>query len=233
MTNSLKTGFTQFRSQYYEGDDALMPQLVNNGQQPEYFIISCSDSRSDPATVFAAPPGRIFGFKAIGAIIRDYEEGTALSAALTYAIDFLHIKKVIVLGHTNCGAIAALVNGINDPEIASFVGVAKKGYERSEEKLRITQFFGTAADACILAETEKQTALLSAEHVRTYPAVARALARNDLSISTWLFDMKQGDLLEYNEDSQSFESIFEQPAWAACVIDAKMPSHDHHTHDTP
>jgi carbonic anhydrase len=233
MTKSLIDGFHKFYANYYEGNDALMPQLATNGQQPEYFIISCSDSRSDPATIFSAPPGRIFGFKAIGAIIRDYEEGTALSAALTYAIDYLHIKKVIVLGHTNCGAIGALVNGIFDPEIASFVNVAKEGHERAKQKLAISVFFGNAADPCILAETEKQTALLSAEHVRTYPAVARALGRNDLSISTWIFDMHKGDLLQFNEDSQQFETVIEHPAWAAHAIDATIQAHDHHTHDNP
>ena len=90
----LLLGFRKFRKDTYEGLGALMPRLVQQGQKPDYFIISCIDSRSNPGTIFRAPPGTFFAHKAMGAIVRPYKQGTALSAALQFAIKYNQVEKI-------------------------------------------------------------------------------------------------------------------------------------------
>jgi carbonic anhydrase len=199
MTQDLISGVQSFKYYHYSHDSGLMTNLIEDGQDPKYFIISCIDSRCNPGTIFRAPPGIFFAHKAMGAIIRPYHKGTALAAALQFAINYNNIEAVIVLGHTQCGAIKALVENLNDPEISSFINVAKHGLEK--------------AQACcnnydeILEMTEREVILESTENLKSYPSVNKALEENRIKVKSWQFNMKTGDLLEHDETTNEFKII--------------------------
>lgn len=197
MTDELIKGFEDFKRYQYEGDNALMPSLVENGQSPKYFIISCIDSRSNPGTIFRARPGTFFAHKAMGAIVRPYKKGTALAAALQFALNYNKVDTIVVLGHTQCGAMQALVNDIEDEEISEFIKVAQHALQRAKTK----------CDCCgedVQAQTEKEALLESVANLKHYPSVEKALSEGRVIIKPWLFDMKAGDLQEFNEDKGEF-----------------------------
>ncbi|OIN86341.1 MAG: hypothetical protein AUJ12_06195 [Alphaproteobacteria bacterium CG1_02_46_17] len=204
MTEKLLSGFRKFRSEHYDGHNAIMPRLVQDGQDPDYFVISCIDSRSNPGTIFCAEPGAFLAHKAMGAIVRPYHKGTALAAALQFALIHNKVKDVIVLGHTGCGAIESLVNKINDDEIRSFIDVAQQGLQHAQER---------CANACthdeLLRYTEEEIVLQSVANLKTYPSVTQALSENRVNIRPWLFDMEHGDLMEYSYDQKKFISLME------------------------
>lgn len=202
MPEQLLKGFKEFRDKQYDTADGLMQALLENGQDPKYFLISCIDSRANPGTIFSPAPGTFFAHKAMGAIVRPYKKGTALSAALQFSIHHMNVHTIIVLGHTDCGAIKALVDKIEDEEIAEFVQVAQEGLECAHECVG-----HNAPKDDLLREAEKQIVLQSVENLKTYPAVAKALADGDVVIKPWLFDMSAGDILEYNAESNDFISL--------------------------
>lgn len=199
MTIDLIKGLKEFKREEYEGSDGLMPILAEEGQDPRYFIISCIDSRCNPGTIFKAKPGTFFAHKAMGAIVRPYQKGTALAAALHFAIEYNNVKKIIVLGHTQCGAVKALVDDIDDEEISSFIEVAKHGHDK--------------AKACchshdeIIEKTEQEVVLESAENLKTYPSVKKALNEGRIEVKAWQFNIKTGDLLEHNDGEDGFHII--------------------------
>lgn len=197
MANSLIKGFKLFRKDNYEGD-ALMKRLVKDGQSPDYFIISCIDSRSNPGTIFRPEPGTFFAHKAMGAIVRPYKKGTALAAALQFALVHNKVKEIIVLGHTGCGAIKAMVENIDDEEISSFINVAREGVEKAKASC------GCGTHDELLRHTEEEIVLLSTENLKSYPSVASALEEGRIVIRPWLFDMESGELLQYNPDFKQF-----------------------------
>lgn len=202
MPQRLVKGFKTFRESSYEGDQALMPRLVAEGQNPDLFIISCIDSRSNPGTVFNAAPGTFFSHKAMGAIVRPYKQGTALSAALQFALNYNHISHIVILGHTGCGAIKALIEDIDDEEISGFVNVAQEGIENARHCC------ATNNDSKDLSRhAEEQIVLLSLKNLQTYPSVKSALDENRVKILGWLFDMENGTLHEYNPDTGLFEQL--------------------------
>lgn len=207
MTDKLIAGFQKFRKEEYEGRDALMPRLVEEGQSPEYFAISCIDSRANPATIFQAAPGTFFAFKAMGAIVRPYKKGTALSAALQFALTHMKVGKLIVLGHTQCGAVKALADNTKDKEIASFIDVCHKCYHRAQDICGLD-----ARQEELLRTTEEQIVLNSLENLKGYPSVALALKEKRLEMKGWVFDMKQGQLLEYDPGIRHFTPISNHPA---------------------
>ncbi len=202
MTQNLIEGFSEFFESEYKGQGASMPDLVANGQNPDYFIISCIDSRSNPATIFRSPPGTFFGFKAMGAIVRPYKKGTALAAALQFALTIMKVPNLIVVGHTQCGAVKALVDNTEDEEIASFMEVAQCCLHQAEEIVS-----EQSGEESLLRATEEQIVLASVENLKTYPSVSKALEENRLNLRGWLFDMKDGQLLEHDTKENSFLSI--------------------------
>lgn len=204
MTDTLLKGFESFRQDAYQGPDALMPQLVAQGQHPEYFIISCIDSRSNPGTIFKPAPGIFLAHKAMGAIVRPYKKGTALAAALQFALIHSDVQNIIILGHTGCSAVEALVNNVEDEEISSFMEIAQEGLKRAKERCGT---HGSAPE--LLRHAEEQILLQSTENLKSYPSVQKKLAENRLSIKSWLFDMEAGALLEYDKEKTSFLNLLQ------------------------
>lgn len=202
MTHKLIEGFKSFRAAHYGGENALMPQLVQNGQTPDFFIISCIDSRGNPGTIFNAVPGLFFAHKAMGAIVRPYKKGTALAAALQFALKYNKVKDIIILGHTGCGAIKALVEKLPDDEIASFIDVAQNGVQRAKRLCG-----ETCSHEQLLRHAEEQIVLQSSENLRSYPSVAAALVEGRLTIHSWIFEMESADILAWNEEINKFESV--------------------------
>ncbi len=198
MTDALLEGFKK----YCEEHGGLMRHLAQEGQHPDYFIISCIDSRSNPGTIFQPRPGTFMAHKAMGAIVRPYKKGTALAAALQFALHHNHVKKIVLLGHTGCGAIKALVDKIDDEEVLSFVEVAQEALTRARK---------LCGDTCsyeqLLRMTEEQIVLQSTQNLKTYPSVQKALKEGNLEISPWLFDMDTGMLLGFSEKTRNFEPI--------------------------
>jgi carbonic anhydrase len=201
MVHSLLKGFDSFRKDNYEGN-TLMKRLVKEGQSPDYFIISCIDSRAVPGTIFRAEPGTFFAHKSMGTIVRPYTKGSSLAAALQFALIHNKVKEIIVLGHTGCGAVKALINNIDDDEISSFINVAQKGLERARSRCGSTCTHGE-----LLGSAEEEIVLLSVENLKSYPSVAAALAEGRVNIRPWIFNMELGELFHYDDDSKKFVSL--------------------------
>jgi carbonic anhydrase len=198
MTRQLIEGFKLFRKKEYESKSASMPALIRDGQHPKYFIISCIDSRANPGFIFNPAPGTFFAHKAMGAIVRPYKQGTALAAALQFALEYNKVETIIVLGHTNCGAVKALVENIEDKEISGFVEVACSGLEKAKAQTESDD------ETCIYRATEEQIVLLSAKNLLSYPSVAKAVQEHRVVIKPWLFDLHEGALLEHSPTENLF-----------------------------
>lgn len=199
MTEKLIKGLSDFKRFQYQEANGLMPRLAEEGQSPQYFIISCIDSRSNPGTIFRAQPGTFFAHKAMGAIVRPYAKGTALAAALQFALNYNNVDTIIVLGHTQCGAVKALAEKLDDEEISSFINVAKHALEKSQKCCNTHDE--------ILARTEQEVVLESVENLESYPSVKQALEEGRVKLKAWIFDIQTGDLLEHNKARGSFEII--------------------------
>jgi carbonic anhydrase len=80
-----------------------------SAQYPIASILSCSDSRVGPEFVFDQGPGSLFVVRLAGNILED--EGLA---SLEYAAQFLGSPLILVLGHSNCGAVASAIKVLKD-----------------------------------------------------------------------------------------------------------------------
>ena len=88
---------------------ALRKFTYEHGQHPHAIIVTCSDSRVIPETIFSAGLGELFVIRVAGNVIDDHQLGS-----IEYAAGHLGSPVVVVLGHTHCGAVDAAIN--SDPE---------------------------------------------------------------------------------------------------------------------
>jgi carbonic anhydrase len=79
---------------------------VASGQQPFGIILTCADSRVSPEFIFDQGLGDLFVVRVAGNIIND-----AILGSIEYAAAYLHTPLLVVLGHSNCGAVSATVAG--------------------------------------------------------------------------------------------------------------------------
>lgn len=82
---------------------------LENGQSPFAVVVSCSDSRVIPESIFSAGIGDLFVIRVAGNVIDDHQLGS-----IEYAAEHLGIRLIVVLGHDHCGAVDAAIN--HDPE---------------------------------------------------------------------------------------------------------------------
>ncbi|MBT2570791.1 carbonic anhydrase [Planococcus sp. ISL-110] len=93
---------------------------LQKGQTPEYFLLSCSDSRVSPSIIMQMPLGHMFVHRNIANQV--VAEDESFSASLFYAIKHLNVKKLVVKGHTGCGGVKAAWEGNEDPELQKWLG---------------------------------------------------------------------------------------------------------------
>ena len=80
-----------------------------NGQHPYAIIITCSDSRVIPESVFNAGIGELFVIRVAGNVMDDHQLGS-----VEYAASHLGVKLIVVMGHNHCGAVDAAIH--HDPD---------------------------------------------------------------------------------------------------------------------
>ncbi|MHB1221379.1 MAG: carbonic anhydrase [Gammaproteobacteria bacterium] len=189
-------GYRSFRRKYALGDNAIMQHLSSNGQQPEAMVLSCCDSRVDPALILQCDPGDLFVVRNIANIIPPYEKDEAhhgTSAALEFGVCFLKVKHLILLGHSQCGGIQMLLNehrGIPNDFISNWVSIVKAPHEN-----------------CDTDDYAKMALHHSLENCLTFPWIREALENNDLHIHLWFFDVKKGQVFNYSKDAGEYQPL--------------------------
>jgi len=184
----LIAGYREFRAQRWPDERKLYEALAAN-QRPKAFIISCCDSRVDPATIFNAKPGELFVARNVANLVPPYEEvgkyhGT--SAAIEFAVTALKVESLLVLGHANCGGVAAAI-ARSEAAAGSFLS----------EWIRLLD---PALERCAEGDPERAVAVeresikVSLERLRTFPFVASALKAGTLQLYGARFGIAEGRL---------------------------------------
>ena len=112
--DDLIPGYRRFRTGTWRSEKSRFEELSRVGQNPRALVIACSDSRTDPQMVFNAVPGELFVIRNIAALVPPYRQDGAphsVSSALEFAVRVLRVHEIVVMGHTMCGGVQALLNG--------------------------------------------------------------------------------------------------------------------------
>ncbi len=127
----LKAGnehFVHHKNAFPHLDKARMLEEVS-GQLPIATVVSCSDSRVPVELIFDRGIGDLFVIRTAGNSLDD----DMTMGSLEYAVEHLHTKLIIIVGHEKCGGITAAISNKNEgkapKEISSLIETLKKGVE--------------------------------------------------------------------------------------------------------
>jgi carbonic anhydrase len=198
-------GFRRFRGTFDEQHRARFERLAAR-QRPRYAVVACCDSRIDTALIFDAVPGEIFLIRNIANLIPPYRPDArqhSTSAAIEYAVRFLKVSQLVVLGHAGCGGIHALL----DPpaQATDFVANWLEIAAPSRERVLGRGAGLTPADRQRACELEALKDSLA--NVLAFPWVAERVADDSLHVDALYVDLEQGVLLLYNRRKDVFEPV--------------------------
>jgi carbonic anhydrase len=106
-------GAHKFQSNEFRSYSGLFRRLAREGQNPHTLFITCADSRVLARLITGSKPGDLFVVKTVGNIVPPVSVAgrNSTAAAVEFAIESLGVSDVVICGHTQCGAMAALVDG--------------------------------------------------------------------------------------------------------------------------
>ena len=197
-------GYREFRSRRWPEERANFAELAK-GQRPEFLVIACSDSRADPATIFSARPGELFVIRNIAATVPPYEpeetthHGT--SAAIAFAVLKLPLRGILVMGHAQCGGIAAALDdriAENIPFLSSWIDLLEPARQRTAH---------VHDRAARHIEMERDAVRLSLERLMTFPFVAERVGSGALSLYGARFGIAEGQLEVLDPQSGTFNPV--------------------------
>jgi len=182
-------------------------QALRESQQPEIMVIACSDSRVDPAQIFDVDPGEIFVVRNVAAMVPPFETAPGhhgVSAALEFAVQFLKVKEIVVMGHGMCGGCkAALTKEMHGTEpgeggfIADWIGLL------DEVRDPIVERHGTEGREAERA-MEQAGVRVSLKNLRTFPCIRRKERDGTLRLRGAFFAISDGLLHVLDEASNTF-----------------------------
>ena len=200
ILEKLIAGNKKFQEQYYQVSSSIYQDL-KRGQSPEVMVIACSDSRVDPAIIMGADPGDLFVVRNVANVVPPYQDdggyhGT--SAALEFAVNGLKVKHIIILGHTQCGGITALVEShdslLNSLDkkgnfISKWMDIVEPACELTHQESKVDSSLDQKVELCSL-----HALLLSLKNLRSFPFVAEQIKAGQLSLHAWYFDLADGGI---------------------------------------
>lgn len=197
-------GYREFHHDYSGPEyDQYRAQAVH-GQSPKVMVISCSDSRVSPSIVMRAQLGDIFLVSNVANIVPPYRPGKgthhSTSSALEFAVGTLGVEDIVVMGHSGCGGIRALLDGAPvalDGEysfIRQWVEIIKDAGKKVAGMPESARY-----EAC-----EQEALKISLKNLATFPWIAEKLANSTLSTHAWHFDIPSGAIHAYDGDKDEF-----------------------------
>lgn len=197
-------GVIKFQNSVYPEKKELFEKL-SKGQSPEALFITCSDSRIETAMITQTDPGELFICRNAGNIVPPHTTHTGgMTASIEFAVAALNVPHIVICGHTECGAMKGAMN----PEGLDALPHVKEWLSYSRAAVSVVEHMGKdLSDEEKMKMLLEQNVVLQLQHLRTHPAVAARLAKGDLQLHGWVYDIKTGGVSAYDEDSKSFVPV--------------------------
>jgi carbonic anhydrase len=207
--NQLIEGYRRFREQDWAQERDRWSELAE-GQSPKVMILSCADSRVEPAQIFDARPGEMFVVRNIAALAPPYETTSGyhgVSAALEFAVTQLEVSEILVMGHGMCGGCSASLTGKFDdarPGQGQFISDWVHMLDRARDRVRARH---TDLDRAAFLDMEQEAVKVSLANLRTFPWIAAREKAGQLKLHGAHFSISEGRLYVLDEAEGDFRPV--------------------------
>jgi carbonic anhydrase len=178
------------------------------GQSPIAAVISCADSRVDMQLVTQSEPGELFCFRNAGNIIPPFGAVLgAASATIEYAMEALEIPHIIVCGHSDCGAMKGLLKR----DLAERMPTVAGWLRFADVPRQMVLHDPNIAEAEQLDALVRENVLAQLAHLKTHPAVAVRLARGEVQLHGWVYDIETAEIRAFDSACGAFLPLEAEP----------------------
>ena len=202
---SVFDGIKRFQREVFPAHQARFKNLATR-QCPRMLLITCADSRIDPNLLTQSLPGDLFHVRNAGNIVPPHPKRGGEAATIEYAVRVLGIRNVLVCGHTDCGAMKALLQTGALEELPAI----QEWIETAAPALTALERHGLAADdQKALRVVTEENVLVQMEHLRTHPAISGKGDMPEVRLYGALYEIDSGNFLIHDPDRHSFVPINE------------------------
>jgi carbonic anhydrase len=195
-------GYRVYREKRWPELRALHRSLALRGQAPQTLVIACADSRVDPATIFNADPGELFVVRNVANLAPPFEEAPGfhgVSAAIEFAVTQLKVETIVVMGHAQCGGVAAALDDhTRDPH--SFLDAWISLLDTAKE--RVLHLDGDRHSAL-----EYESIRVTLENLATFPFIQKAMRERGLKLVGMRYGVADGSLELLNAETGDFNPV--------------------------
>lgn len=206
---SLIESYKLFYSTYFQGDDDTYSAL-RFSQSPKRLIISCSDSRVDPAILFSSSPGEIFSIRNVAGIvppcIEDDHQHHGTTSGIEFAVKVLKIREIVIMGHSCCAGVREILHETSNVEkddtlnltfVKHWVNIIKSAAIKTHKHYEHDH----SSDVQDKKETmcSKEGVIVSIENLLSFSWIDDLIRENKLEIIGMFFDMSTGKLSQYDK----------------------------------
>jgi carbonic anhydrase len=151
------------------------------GQHPGVMVLGCADSRVSPELVFDRGIGELFVVRSAGNIAEPVAVGS-----LEYAVEHLHAKVLVVMGHENCGAVKAALSEekMPTPNLEALVGHIAPGVKGLKAWAEGDDLVHMAVEANVRRQAD--------ELLKRSPVLRQAVAKGEIVILKAVYDLESG-----------------------------------------
>ena len=209
ILQQLKDGVRRFQAEVYPQQAEMFEQAAIEKQTPHTLFITCADSRIDPVAITSSTTGEIFVARNIGNMVPAYGEMLGgVSAVIEFAVTSLGVRHAVICGHTHCGAMQALI----EPDSVAKMPTVKSWLHNAHAALSVAETLqgraaGSPNERSIIDVLTEQNVLLQMQHLKTHPSVAGAIARDELTISGWIYNIGTGEVRIAADGQRTFTPI--------------------------
>lgn len=197
-------GIVKFQTEVFPQQRHVYEQLAN-GQQPDTLFIGCSDSRVVPNDLLQAGPGELFIIRNAGNIVPPFSENAGgVAATVEYAVEVLKVRHIVVCGHSDCGAMRALMH----PEKIKDLKAVYQWLHHAERVSSVMrEMHSDLAPTEYLTRLTEENVIAQLEHLASYPCVAGKLRRGTLLLHGLVFNIKTGGLMMLDRSTLTFAPV--------------------------
>ena len=145
----------------------------------------------------------------IGNMVPTYGEMLGgVSAVIEFAVSSLGVQHVVVCGHSDCGAMKALL----EPQSVAKMPTVTSWLKNASAALPVAEALYASdvregSDRSLLEELTEQNVLLQMRHLKTHPSVVAAMVAGNLTMSGWVYEIGSGEVRIARDGQQIFRPI--------------------------
>jgi carbonic anhydrase len=205
----LRQGAAAFNATTSRDVKPLLSHLADVGQTPQALFITCADSRIVPADLVNADPGDIFVLRNIGNIVPAWTPAPgaddSVGSAIEFAVDVLKVHSIVVCGHSECGAMKALLSGHEQlgGSLTRWLSHGVSALTRHSTMAMGREQVHPAATSPH-NDLARTNVIEQLDRLRTYPTVQHALENGTLRLYGWYFDLKRAKVTVWDQATARF-----------------------------